>query len=47
MMPYITYIVSVNTDGFKTFDEIPIKVGEAIGDIRYEGIVEETRFKKN
>ena len=47
MMPYITYIVSVNTDGFKTFHEIPIKVGEAIGDIRYEGIVEETRFKKN
>lgn len=45
MTPYITNIVSVNTDGFKTYSKIEIEVGEAIGDVRYEGLVEESRFK--
>jgi hypothetical protein len=46
MMPYIDAVMTVNTDGFKTYREIDIKTGTGIGEVRYEGIEQtEDRFK--
>ena len=46
MMPYIDTVMTVNTDGFKTYREIDIQTGTGIGEVRYEGIaLKENRFE--
>ena len=44
--PYLSSIVAINTDGFKSCVELEdIKLGDGIGQLRYEGLMPENRFK--
>jgi len=50
--PYLSSIVALNCDGFKSCDILhgideltDIQLGDGIGQIRYEGLMPENRFK--
>ena len=44
--PYLGSIVALNCDGFKSLLELEdIKLGDGIGELRYEGLMPENRFK--